>query len=113
MSAFPKTMKAVVMQGVGGTGRLTYTDVPLPGLGEVLLKVSAAGVNNTDINTRLGWYSAAVTAGTGGASEGAGAARADGGWNAKTPFPLIQGTDCCGEVVALGQGSGSRRRAAA
>ena len=26
----------------------------------------------------------------------------DGGWNEKTPFPFIQGTDCCGRVVALG-----------
>ena len=24
------------------------------------------------------------------------------GWNGVTPFPLIQGTDCCGRVVQLG-----------
>jgi NADPH:quinone reductase-like Zn-dependent oxidoreductase len=28
----------------------------------------------------------------------------DGGWDAATPFPLIQGTDCCGRVVAAGSG---------
>jgi NADPH:quinone reductase-like Zn-dependent oxidoreductase len=30
--------------------------------------------------------------------------RDDGGWNAATPFPLIQGTDCCGRIVAVGPG---------
>jgi NADPH:quinone reductase-like Zn-dependent oxidoreductase len=53
----------------------------VPLAGEVLIRVGAAGVNNTDINTRLGWYQ-------------------DGGWNTATPFPLIQGADCCGRVVA-------------
>jgi NADPH:quinone reductase-like Zn-dependent oxidoreductase len=47
----------------------------------VLLQVLAAGVNNTDINTRVGWYGE--------------------GWNSATPFPLIQGADCCGRVVAM------------
>ncbi len=28
----------------------------------------------------------------------------DGGWNTPTPFPLIQGTDCCGLVVAVAPG---------
>jgi NADPH:quinone reductase-like Zn-dependent oxidoreductase len=46
----------------------------------VLIKVLAAGVNNTEINTRLGWYSG-------------------GGWHIPTPFPFIQGTDCCGIVT--------------
>ena len=31
---------------------------------------------------------------------------ADGGWNEATPFPFIQGTDCCGEVVAKGDNVG-------
>ena len=30
----------------------------------MLLQVLAAGVNNTEINTRLGWYSSAVDIGT-------------------------------------------------
>ena len=31
-------------------------------------------------------------------------AKADGGWNEETPFPFIQGTDCCGQVVAVAPG---------
>jgi len=51
-------MKAVVTTGNGGYDRLDYRDVPIPVPlpGEVLLQVLAAGVNNTEINTRLGWY---------------------------------------------------------
>ena len=57
-----ETMKAVVTTGNGDYDKLDYRDVPVPqpGPGEVLLKVLAAGVNNTEINTRLGWYSASV-----------------------------------------------------
>ena len=103
------TMKAVVTTGNGDYGRLVYRDVPIPvpGPGEALVRVLAAGVNNTEINTRLGWYSSSVASGTAetaAASHGEVADRADGGWNAATPFPFIQGTDCCGEVVAaIGQ----------
>jgi NADPH:quinone reductase-like Zn-dependent oxidoreductase len=103
------TMKAVVTTGNGGYEKLEYRDVPMPVLaaGEVLLQVLAAGVNNTEINTRLGWYSAAVTAGTEALSAGEkekAKAKADGGWNEATPFPFIQGTDCCGRVVAVAPG---------
>lgn len=92
-------MLAVVTTGTGGYEKLDYREVskPVPEPGEVLLRVLAAGVNNTEINTRLGWYSDSVTEGTGETGE---AARDDGGWNAATPFPFIQGADCCGEVVA-------------
>lgn len=101
------TMKAVVTQGNGGYEQLDYRDVPVPaiGPGEVLLQVLAAGVNNTEINTRLGWYSSTVTTGTvamgdDDAGKAGAKAKADGGWNEATPFPFIQGTDCCGRVVA-------------
>lgn len=100
------TMKAVVTTGNGGYEKLDYRDVPMPtpGPGEVLLKVLAAGANNTEINTRLGWYSSSVEGGTEQLSASKSDAEiADGGWNDATPFPLIQGTDCCGEVVALGE----------
>ena len=102
-------MKAVVTTGNGGYDKLVYRDVPIPepAPGEVLLQVLAAGVNNTEINTRLGWYSASVTTATDDAAvtaEREAVARADGGWNAATPFPFIQGTDCCGRVVAVGAG---------
>ncbi|WP_235937658.1 alcohol dehydrogenase family protein [Marinobacter caseinilyticus] len=100
-------MKAVVTVGNGGYDMLRYIDVPVPvpGPGEVLLKVLGAGVNNTEINTRIGWYSSSVEGGTEQRSDSSEAADVDdGGWNGATPFPLIQGTDCCGEVVAWGDG---------
>jgi len=107
------TMKAVVTTGNGGYEKLDYRDVPIPQLtsNEVLLQVLAAGVNNTEINTRLGWYSSAVTTGTDALSAGEkekAKAKADGGWNEATPFPFIQGTDCCGRVVAVAPGGDER-----
>jgi NADPH:quinone reductase-like Zn-dependent oxidoreductase len=80
--------------------------VPEPGPGEVLIQVGACGVNNTDINTRTGWYSKAVTEGTG-AEGGAGETPGtDGSWgSAGIRFPRIQGADVCGRVVALGRGA--------
>jgi len=98
-------MKAVVTTGTGGYDKLVYRDVPVPvpGPGEVLIKVLAAGVNNTEINTRLGWYSSSVTTSTETAArepEAEAHDRGDGGWDKPTPFPFIQGTDCCGRVVA-------------
>ena len=103
------TMMAVVTTGNGGYDKLEYREepVPVPGPGEVLLQVLAAGVNNTEINTRLGWYSASVKTGTEDAAEAEeeeATQKADGGWNEATPFPFIQGTDCCGRVVAVGEG---------
>ena len=102
------TMKAVVTTANGGYDRLDYRDVPIPQArsGELLLRVLAAGVNNTEINTRLGWYSSSVSGATADSAEDSSTATspADGGWNESTPFPLIQGTDCCGRVVALGEG---------
>lgn len=100
-------MKAVITTGNGGYEKLEYKDVAIPTLnpGEVLMQVLAAGVNNTEINTRMGWYSASVTTGTedlDGDEEERGRQKSDGGWNAATPFPFIQGTDCCGRVVAVG-----------
>lgn len=104
-----ETMYAVVTAGNGGYEKLQCREVvrPVPNSGEVLLRVLAAGVNNTEINTRVGWYSSSVTTGTEGAAaagEGTTADVADGGWNEATPFPFIQGTDCCGRVVAVGPG---------
>ena len=72
----PSTMKAVVTTGNGGFDKLSYRDVPMPrpGPGEALLRVLAAGVNNTEINTRLGWYSADVSTATSSVSDNAGKA---------------------------------------
>ncbi|WP_236009455.1 alcohol dehydrogenase family protein [Vibrio ulleungensis] len=103
------TMKAVVTLANGGFEQLSYQDVPIPALGkdDVLIEVLAAGVNNTEINTRLGWYSSKVTQGTealgqNDAEKANAAQEADGGWNDQTPFPFIQGTDCCGRIVKVG-----------
>ncbi len=104
-------MMAVVTTGNGGYDKLDYTSVPTPqpGPGEVLLRVLAAGMNNTEINTRLGWYSSDVTTDT--SSTATDMPVEDGGWDGGTPFPLIQGTDCCGEVVAAEDASLIGRRA--
>ena len=100
------TMMAIVTTGNGDYDKLVYREVPVPepGPGEVLLQVLAAGVNNTEINTRLGWYSASVTTSTEAAAQVDTAPVEDGGWSAPTPFPFIQGTDCCGRVVAVADG---------
>jgi len=77
-------VKAIVTTGNGGYDKLVYKDVPMPivAAGEVLIQVLAAGVNNTEINTRVGWYE-------------------NDGWDVATPFPFIQGTDCCGKIVEV------------
>jgi NADPH:quinone reductase-like Zn-dependent oxidoreductase len=107
------SMKAVVTTGIGGYERLEYRDVPrpVPMPDEVLLQVLAAGVNNTEINTRIGWYASTITVGTAAAAsaaQGESAERTDTGWSSATPFPLIQGTDCCGRVVAVAAGGEER-----
>ncbi len=89
----PKTMHAVLLTGHGGLEKLEYkTDVkvPVPKNDEVLIKVSAAGINNTDINTRTGWYSKSTN------NEG-------GSWSGEPiRFPRIQGIDVCGTIVSIG-----------
>jgi NADPH:quinone reductase-like Zn-dependent oxidoreductase len=104
-------MRAVLLRGHGGFEQLEYRHdipVPVPREGEVLVQVGAAGVNNTDINTRTGWYSPVVTEGTtaeAGASGIVGADVADSGWTgARHTFPRIQGADACGRIVAVGPG---------
>ncbi|HIG36237.1 MAG TPA: alcohol dehydrogenase, partial [Oceanospirillaceae bacterium] len=65
--SIPSTMSGVQLIGHGGLDQLVYKQdipTPQPKAGEVLLKVLAAGVNNTDINTRIGWYSKQVTGDT-------------------------------------------------
>ncbi len=106
------TMLAVVTTGNGGYEKLDFREVPVPvpEPGDVLIRVLAAGVNNTEINTRLGWYSSSVTTDTSAASlaqETTAEDKPDGGWSKTTPFPLIQGTDCCGVVVQATDDAGS------
>jgi len=89
-------MLAAVLTGLGGAGQLEIRDdlpVPVPAAGEVLVRVTAAAVNNTDINTRTGWYSRSQ-AGT-----------HDSAWTgAAFQLPRIQGADACGYIAAVGAG---------
>jgi NADPH:quinone reductase-like Zn-dependent oxidoreductase len=103
----PAVMHAVLLTGHGGPEKLEYrTDypVPRPADDEVLVRVSAAGVNNTDINTRTGWYSKSVSGSTGDSAASGGASEAsDASWTgAPFVFPRIQGADLCGRIVAVG-----------
>jgi NADPH:quinone reductase-like Zn-dependent oxidoreductase len=109
----PATMRGVVLTGFGGFDKLEYRSVlpvPVPGPGEVLIRVGAAGVNNTDINTRIGWYSKSVEGSTskGGAS-GFAEAQDDGWSGAPFTFPRIQGIDAAGRIVAVGAGISEER----
>lgn len=104
----PAVMRAVLLTGYGGYHRLEWrTDIPVPqsGAGEVLIRIGAAAVNNTDINTRIGWYSKAVAEATdAGAATGIEGAGDDGWSGAAFTFPRIQGADACGHIVAVGEG---------
>ena len=111
MTHIPKTMIAAVTTGTGSYEKLKIREIPTPKIrsGEVLVKVLAASVNNTDINTRLGWYSDSVDNSTTQLAVQANKKSQDteqlSGWNSKTIFPLIQGTDCCGIVVKAADSS--------
>jgi NADPH:quinone reductase-like Zn-dependent oxidoreductase len=86
----------------GGPEALSFRDdlvVPRPGPGEVLVQVAAAGVNNTDIATRIGWYAPQSRGAT-----AEGQAFEDGSWSGAMQFPRIQGAEFCGRIAALGDG---------
>ncbi len=112
MMTLPDTMKAMVTMGHGGLEQMVLHENwprPEPAAGEVLIKVAACGLNNTDVNTRSGWYSKTVSdATTGGAFEEVGEDDPTWGGNPIT-FPRIQGADICGEIVAVGEGVDSAR----
>ena len=109
MTELPKVMTAVHLVGHGGPEMLVVrhdVPVPEPAEGELLIRVRACGMNNTDINTRVGWYSREVTGAT--PADGSGQTDGDGTWGGDgLSFPRIQGADPCGEVVATGPGVGS------
>ena len=104
-----KTMHAVQLTGHGGLNKLLYrTDmpVPVPDVDEVLINLTAAGVNNTDINTRIGWYSKSVRVDTnsGGFAGIDNINTTDAGWSGEPlVFPRIQGADVSGFIVAVGK----------
>jgi len=87
-------MSGIELIGHGGPEMLQYRNnipVPKPQTNEVLIRVTAAGINNTDINTRIGWYSKGDSC------------EKDAGWAGNAlDFPRIQGIDICGTIVAVG-----------
>lgn len=101
----PKTMRAMVTMGHGDLSQIVQHDdwpVPEPAADEVLVKVGACGLNNTDVNTRVGWYSKAVSEAT--SVEGYDSFDdEDPSWGgAPISFPRIQGADACGVIVSVG-----------
>ena len=102
----PATMRAVLLTGHGGYEKLEFRNdvpIPVPGPDDVLIRIGAAAVNNTDINTRIGWYSKAVAEATdANAATGIDGAEDDGWSGAAFRFPRIQGADACGRIVAVG-----------
>jgi putative PIG3 family NAD(P)H quinone oxidoreductase len=83
MSSLPSRMTAIAIRAPGGPEVLVPEErpVPQPGAGEVLVQVTAAGVNRPDVMQRQGLYPPPP-----GASE-------------------IPGLEIAGEVVALGSGA--------
>ena len=102
-----KTMRAMVTMGHGDMDQIVlYEDWPRPEAraGEVLIEVRACGLNNTDVNTRIGWYSKTVTSATSGGAMEADAAEDPSWGGSPIVFPRIQGADVCGIIAAVGAG---------
>jgi putative PIG3 family NAD(P)H quinone oxidoreductase len=79
----PKTMTVIEAKGAGGPEVLVPAErpVPVPGPGEILIKVEAAGINRPDVFQRQGLYPPPKGA------------------------PDILGMEVAGKVVALGPGT--------
>ncbi len=92
----PETMRAMLLTGHGGVDKLVLDEhwpVPVAGPGEVLAKVGACGINNTDIWVREGAY---------GSSDDPDEVASFG--DSPLQFPLIQGADIVGIIAACGEG---------
>jgi propanol-preferring alcohol dehydrogenase len=75
-----QTMQAAVVRAFGQPLAIEEVPVPMPGPGEVLVKVVASGVCHTDLHA------------------------ADGDWPIKPTLPFIPGHEGAGVVAALGPG---------
>ncbi|HWJ59169.1 MAG TPA: NAD(P)H-quinone oxidoreductase [Sphingomicrobium sp.] len=80
MANIPQSMQAIAADGEGGMAQVERP-VPVPGPGEVLIKVAAAGVNRPDVLQRRGMYPPPPGA------------------------PDVLGLEIAGEVVAAGPGA--------
>ncbi|MGI9407181.1 MAG: alcohol dehydrogenase family protein [Hyphomicrobiaceae bacterium] len=98
----PGTMQAVHLLGHGGFDQLVVRNdvsVPTPAAGEVLIEVSACGMNNTDIWVREGAY------GTPDDADAISSWRPEAAGGDETlTFPRIQGADTAGVIAAVGDG---------
>ncbi|OEV03239.1 zinc-binding dehydrogenase [Streptomyces nanshensis] len=88
-------MRAALLTRFGGPDAVEIRDVPppVPQTGQALVRVTAAGMNNTDIWTRQGAYGAP------------GDPQARAGWRGPVAFPRIQGGDIAGVVESTGPGT--------
>ena len=94
-------MKAIQLIGHGGLEKLILNNnlpVPEPAKYDVLIKVGACAINNTDIWTRMGTY---------GSKQGKDEPT---GWlRSSFQFPRIQGVDIAGRIKSVGPGVDSER----
>ena len=105
MNKLPLLMSAIVLTGHGGLDKLVYRQdfpVPNPRPGEVLIEVTACGLNNTDVWVRQGAY---------GTDENP---KAVASWRRTAAeetltFPRIQGADSVGKIVGVGAGVSAQR----
>jgi alcohol dehydrogenase len=94
----PRTMRAVQLVGHGGLDKLVYREdvpVPTPAAAQVLVQVTACGMNNTDVWVRQGAY---------GTEEDPQAVSTWRRQGSTLTFPRIQGTDTVGNIAAVGTG---------
>lgn len=84
MNALPNQMIAIAVEEPGGPEMLVPVElaVPVPGPGDVLIRVAAAGVNRPDVLQRMGMYPPPPGA------------------------PETLGLEVAGEIVCLGEGVG-------
>lgn len=89
MAALPTVMRAIDPEEAGGPEvlRVVERPVPQPGIGEVLIRVAAAGVNRPDVMQRRGLYPPPPGA------------------------PSIPGLEVAGRIVAVGEGVDTDRLA--
>ena len=100
-----ETMRAMVLKHHGDMDALSWETnwpKPSPQSHEVLIRVAACGLNNTDVNTRSGWYSKSVSQATTGGAYVLDDSTENTWGGAGIQFPRIQGADVCGYVEAAG-----------
>jgi propanol-preferring alcohol dehydrogenase len=74
------TMRAAVVRAFGESPRIEEMRIPVPGPGQVLVRVAACGVCHTDLHA------------------------ADGDWPVKPKLPFVPGHEGVGTIAALGEG---------